>query len=60
MEKSVKETPLNQTTNVINLAERREQNLITLLAEIVVENTIKKLDYEKRNHIFKNIYRQAK
>ena len=60
MEKSVKETPLNQTTNVINLAERREQNLITLLAEIVVENTIKKLDYEKSNHIFKNIYRQAK
>jgi len=60
MEKSVKETSVNQKANVINLSERREENLITLLAEIIVENTIKKLDYEKSNHIFKNIHRQAK
>jgi hypothetical protein len=60
MEKSVKETFPVQTANVINLSERKEENLITLLAEIIVEKTIKKLDYEKGNHIFKNIYRQAK
>lgn len=60
MEKSVKETSLIQTANVINLSERKEENLITLLAEIIVEKTIKKLDYEKSNHIFKNIYGQAK
>jgi hypothetical protein len=60
MEKSVKETSLTQTANVINLSERKEENLVILLAEIIVEKTIKKLDYEKGNHIFKNIYRQAK
>lgn len=60
MEKCVKETSVNPTANVINLSERKEENLITLLAEMIVENTIKKLDYEKSNHIFKNIYRQAK
>ena len=60
MEKSVKESSPVLTSNVINLPERREEKLITLLAEMIVENTIKKLDYEKSNHIFKNIYRQAK
>jgi len=60
MEKSVKETSLIQTANVINLSERKEENLVTLLAEIIVEKTIKRLDYEKSNHIFKNIHRQAK
>jgi hypothetical protein len=60
MEKSVKETSLTQKANVINLSERKEENLITLLAEIIVEKTIEKIDYEKSNYIFKNIYRQAK
>jgi hypothetical protein len=60
MEKSTKETSLTQKANVINLSEKKEENLITLLAEIIVEKTIKKLDHEKSNYIFKNIYRQAK
>lgn len=60
MEKSVKETSLIQTANVINLSDKKEEKLITLLAEIIVQSTLKKFDYEKSNHIFKNIYRQAK
>jgi len=60
MEKSVKETSLIQPANVINLSDKKEEKLITLLAEIMVQSTLKKFDYEKSNHIFKNIYRQAK
>ena len=60
MEKSVKETSLIQTASVINLSDKKEEKLITLLAEIMVQSTLKKFDYEKSNHIFKNIYRQAK
>jgi hypothetical protein len=60
MEKSVKETSLFQTANVINLSDKKEEKLISLLAEIIVEATLKKTDYEKSNYIFENIYRQAK
>lgn len=60
MEKCVNETSVNGTTNVINLSERKEEKLITLLAEILVQSVLIKLDYEKRNYLPENIYRQAK
>lgn len=60
MENCVKETSVVQTANVINLSERKEEKLITLLAEILIDSALKKTDYEKGNHIFKNIYGQAK
>ena len=60
MENCVKEISVIQTTNVINLSERKEEKFITLLAEILVDSALKKTNYEKGNHIFKNIYRQAK
>ena len=39
MENCVKETSVVQTANVINLSERKEEKLITLLAEIQLVQT---------------------
>lgn len=42
---------LNQTTDVIKLSERREENLIPLLAEMIVEKPIKNSTMKEQSHI---------